>query len=141
MHFTIDRKRLVKMLEMVRRKLPGRKIKHKEVRIYACAARVFVEANAVTAGEEALVLKEGSCFQPLEPFLALIKTYKDKPNITIEADDKSLRMFSSVRDIVGYTRYATPPADFFVGDVQDTWISHPQTPASTGARTSRNGVD
>jgi hypothetical protein len=51
MHFTIDRKRLVKMLESVRRKLPGAKKKDKDVRIYACAARVFVEANGVTAGE------------------------------------------------------------------------------------------
>lgn len=125
MHFTIERRRFVKMLETVRRKLPGRKTKHKEVRVYACAARVFVEANGVTAGEEALVLKEGSCFQELEPFLALIKSYKSKPNITIEADAKSLRMFSSSRNVVGYTRYATPPADFVVGAVRDTWVSCP----------------
>jgi hypothetical protein len=45
MRFTIERKRLVKMLESVRRKLPGQKKKDKEVRLYACAARVFVEAN------------------------------------------------------------------------------------------------
>ncbi len=47
MHFTIDRKRLVKMLEHVRRKMPGAKKKDKDVRIYACSARVFVEANGV----------------------------------------------------------------------------------------------
>lgn len=110
------------MIEMVRRKLPGRKVKDKEVRLYACAARVFVEANGMTVGEEAMVLKDGSCFQPLEPFLALIKSYKDKPNITIEADTKSLRLFSSVRDVLGYTRYAAPPADFVVGKVSDTWV-------------------
>lgn len=49
MHFTVDRKRLVKMLEHVRRKLPGVKKKDKNVRIYACSARVFVEANGVLA--------------------------------------------------------------------------------------------
>jgi len=130
MHFTIDRKRFVKMLELVRRKLPGRKVKHKEVRIYACVARVFVEANGVTVGEETLVLKEGSCFQPIESFLALVKSYKSKPNITIEADAKSLRLFSSVRDVVGYTRYATPPADFVVGEVRDTWVSPTDAPQS-----------
>ena len=69
MHFTIDRRRFVKMLAMVRRKLPGREEKDKEFRIYACVARVFVEANGMTVGEEAMVLKEGSCFQPLEPSL------------------------------------------------------------------------
>jgi hypothetical protein len=69
MHFIVDRKRLVKMLETVRRKQPGvKKKKDKDVRIYACAARVFVEANGVTAGEEALVLRDGSCYQPLEGF-------------------------------------------------------------------------
>jgi hypothetical protein len=48
MHFTIDRKRLVKMLESVRRKLSGQKKTDKEVRLYACAARVFVEANGLS---------------------------------------------------------------------------------------------
>jgi hypothetical protein len=37
MHFTIEHKRLVKMLKSVRRKLPGQKKKDKEVRLYACA--------------------------------------------------------------------------------------------------------
>src|SRR5207302_1858419 len=95
MHFTIERKRLVKMLESVRRKLPGQKRKDKEVRLYACAARVFVEANGVTAGEEALVLRDGGCRQPLEQFLALVKSYANKENVTIEADELSLRMFTS----------------------------------------------
>jgi hypothetical protein len=45
MHFTIERKRLIKMLEAVRRKLPGQKKKDKEVRLFACAAYVFVEAG------------------------------------------------------------------------------------------------
>jgi len=41
MHFTIERKRLVKMLESVRRKLPGQKKKDKEVRfVCVCGARV-----------------------------------------------------------------------------------------------------
>jgi hypothetical protein len=142
MHFTIDRRRFVKMLETVRRRLPTRKEKDQEVRIYACAARVFVEANSVTVGEEAMVLKEGSCFQPIEPFLALIKSYRSKPNITIEADAESLRVFSSVRNVLGYTRYATPPADFVVGAVQDTLPSlgdaqsgRDRSPKATGRST------
>ncbi len=50
MRFTIERKRLVKMLESVRRTSCGQKKKDKEVRLYACAARVFVEANGGGAG-------------------------------------------------------------------------------------------
>ena len=123
MHFTIERKRLVKMLEIVRRKLPGQKRKDKEVRLYACAARVFVEANGVTAGEEALVLRDGGCRQPLEQFLALVKSYANKENVTIEADELSLRMFTSTRTVSDFTRDVKPPVDFVVGGVTDTWVA------------------
>lgn len=123
MHFTIDRKRLVKMLESVRRKLPGQKKKDKEVRLYACAARVFVEANGVTAGEEALVLRDGGCRQPLEQFLALVKSYANKENVTIEADERALRMFTSTLAVSDFTRDVKPPADFVVGRVTDTWVA------------------
>jgi hypothetical protein len=123
MHFTIERKRLIKMLESVRRKLPGQKKKDQEVRLFACAARVFVEANGVAAGEEALVLRDGGCRQPLEQFLALVKSYPDKQNVTIEADETALRMFSSTRSLSGFTNDVKPPADFVVGRVSDTWVS------------------
>ena len=123
MHFTIDRKRLVKMIESVRRKLPGAKKKDKNVRIYACATRVFVEANGVTAGEEALVLRDGGCTQPMEQFLMLLKSYSTKENVTIEADERALKLFSSTLNVSGYTPDVKPPADFVVGQVTDTWVS------------------
>ncbi len=123
MHFTVDRKRLVKMLEAVRRKLPGVKKKDKNVRIYACAARVFVEANGVTAGEEALVFRDGGCHQPLEQFLMLLKSYSPKENVTIEADERVLRLFTSTVNVSDYTADVKPPAHFVVGQVADTWVS------------------
>jgi hypothetical protein len=123
MHFTIERKRLVKMLESVRKKAPGQKKKAKEVRIFACAARVFVEANGVTAGEEALVFRDGGCLQPLDQFLALVKSYTNKENVTIEADDRSLRMFTSTVGVSDYRPDVKPPADFIVGSVTDTWVA------------------
>lgn len=123
MHFTIELKRLIKMIETVRRKLPGQKKKDKFLRLYACAARVFVEANGVTAGEEALVLRDGGCRQLLEQFLALLKTYSDKENVTIDADEKSLRVFTSTLPVIDFTRDVQPPADFVVGRVTDTWVA------------------
>ncbi len=123
MHFTIEHKRLVKMLESVRRKLPGQKKKDKNVRLYACAARVFVEANGVTGGEEALVLRDGGCRQPLEQLLALVKSYADKANVTIEADERALRMFSTTLAVSDFTRDVKPPADFVVGEVTDTRVT------------------
>ena len=113
MHFTIDRKRLVKMLEHVRRKLPGVKKKDKDVRIYACSARVFVEANGVTAGEEALVFRDGGCTQPMERFLMLLKSYSPKENVTIEADERALKLFNSTLNNSGYTPDVKPPRQIF----------------------------
>ena len=123
MHFTVERKRLVKMLEAARRKWPGQKKKDKQVFLYACAARVFIEANMVTAGEEALVFRDGGCWQPLESFLELIKSYRDKEHIIIEADEKSLRIGNSSRTAFNYTTDVKPPADFVVGRVTDTWVT------------------
>ena len=123
MHFTIDRKRLVKMIESVRRKLPGAKKRDKDVRIYACAARVFVEANGVTAGEEALVLRDGGCTQPMEQFLMLLKSYSTKENVTIEADERTLKLFNSTLNNSGYTADVKPPAHFVVGQITDTWVT------------------
>jgi len=119
MHFTIERRRLVKMLELVRRKLPGQKVKDKKVRLYACAARVFVDANGVTGGEEALVFRNGSCSIHLEGFLGLLKSYSSKPNVTILVDEKSLHLFSSALTISEFTPEAAPPGDFLVGRVID----------------------
>lgn len=119
MHFTVEHKRLVKMIEAVRRKMPGQKRKDKHLHIFACAARVFVTANGVTAGEEALVLADGGCNLALEPFLGILKTYANKPNVTIQADEHSLRLFTTTHSASGYTKTVNPPADFIVGKVTD----------------------
>jgi hypothetical protein len=123
MHFTIDRQRLVKMIETIHRARPGTRRNAKVFRLYACAARVFVEANGVTAGEEALVLRDGGCTQPIKQFLALLKSYSNKENVTIEADERTLKLFTSTMNVSGYTASVTPPADFVVGRVTDTWLS------------------
>ena len=61
------------------------------------------------------VLRDGGCLQPLEQFLALIKSYPDKKNVTIEAHPRALHMFTSTRSVSGYTTEVQPPADFIVG--------------------------
>ena len=45
MKFTIDRRALVKMLELIGKKTPTQKRRDKQVRLFAFAARVFVEAK------------------------------------------------------------------------------------------------
>ena len=118
MHFTVDYKRLVKMIETVNRKMPGAK-KDKEVIIYACAARVFVEANGVTAGEEALVFRDGGCRQSIKEFLFLLKSYAPKKNVTIEADEDRFKFFNTSVGVFCYWPDPKPPAHFVVGRVTD----------------------
>ena len=123
MNFTIERKRLIKTIEHVRRELPGQKKKEKEMRLYVCAARVFVEANGITVGEETLVVREGGCRQPVEHFLSLLKSYPDKQHATVDADERALRLFSSTQPVSEFSREVKPPAKFVVGRITDTWAA------------------
>ena len=135
MHFTIEHERLLQMVSHVRAKLPGTKRKSRTVRLYACAARVFVESNGVTAGEESLVLADGGCTLLLEQFFAILKSYKNKLNVTIQADEKSLRLFTTTLSVTGYTKIIQPPANFFVGRVTDTWMTGGKTREKTDSGT------
>src|ERR1035437_2059326 len=83
----------------------------------------FEVANGMTAGEEALVLRDGGCIQPMEQFLMLLKSYFTKENVTIEADERALKLFNSTLNNSGYTQDVKPPAKFFVGQVTDTWVA------------------
>ena len=61
MKFTVERMALQRMVEQLK---IGRGVKgqsQRMMRLSACAARVFVEANGVGAGIEALVLENGAC--------------------------------------------------------------------------------
>lgn len=53
----------------------------------------------------------------------LLKSYSNKENVTIEADGRTLKLFTSTVGVSGYTPDVKPPAKFFVGQVTDTWVS------------------
>ncbi|HNU99811.1 MAG TPA: hypothetical protein PKK20_07705 [Verrucomicrobiota bacterium] len=125
MRFTVERKALVKMLQCVGKKAPSQKRREKQVRLSACAARVFVEANETTAGTEALVLEDGTCFLSQDIFLKVLKTYKTKPNVTVEADGRTLRFFSSTLPVTDYSHAVTPPGKFQVFPVTDLSVLRP----------------
>jgi hypothetical protein len=91
MKFTIERAALVKMLEVIGRKAPSKKWRDKEVRLSACAPRVFVEANESTGGVEALVFEDGTCLLSHKTFLKLLKTHFPNKNITVEADEHKIK--------------------------------------------------
>jgi hypothetical protein len=110
MKFTLELPALVKMVQQVGKKMPGQKRADPALRLYACAARVFVESNQTVAGMEALVLEEGGCTVPREVFLKLLKSYAPKPHLTIEADERTVHFGSTTLNSAGYSPSVQPPA-------------------------------
>jgi hypothetical protein len=138
MKFTIERAALVKMLEVIGRKAPSKKWRDKEVRLSACAPRVFVEANESTGGVEALVFDDGTCLLSHKTFLKLLKTHFPKKNITVEADEHKIKFATTTLPVSGYSRTVTPPGKFKIFPVTDDWISQSRTEAAQiqGTKTS-----
>ena len=90
MKFTIERRALIRMVEQMRGKMPGRRRGDVPLKLWACAARVFVTSGGEVAGYEALVFEDGECVVPGRRFSRILKTYKGKKNLTIEVDEKAL---------------------------------------------------
>ncbi|SRR5260221_6998436 len=138
MKFTIERAALVKVLEVIGRKAPSKKWRDKEVRLFACAPRVFVEANESTGGIEALVLEDGTCFLTHKTFLKLLKMHSPKKNITVEVDEHKIKFASTTLPISGFSRTVISPGKFKIFPVTDDWLSQSRTDTTQihGTKTS-----
>jgi len=122
MRFTIELKTLVKMVETVGKKMPGQKRAQNSLRLFACAARVFVEANETVAGVEALVLEDGSCVLPRVAFMKVLRTYQGRRNLTVEVLGNWLHMAGFSIRVREPSYMATPPANFRVFPVRDLGV-------------------
>jgi hypothetical protein len=58
----------------------------------ACAARLFVECKGNIGGVEALVFQDGAVMLPTKKFRELLKTYKGRQSLTVEAAADGLRI-------------------------------------------------
>jgi DNA-directed RNA polymerase subunit RPC12/RpoP len=117
MKFIIERDQLSRMVKHTK----GR---DDRLRLWACAARVFVESNGVIVGTETLVLEDGTCIVPWNTFYKLVRAYNGQRNVTIEADAKGLRFDKTTLGHLGYTPTAIPPAKFDVFAVSDaSWMT------------------
>ena len=122
MRFTIERMPFIKMIGLLSGKSGGRKRATELMTLTACDARVFVEANGVTCGLEALVMREGSCRIPRMSFLKILKSYAPRPNITIDAGGGSLQLASTRLAILDYSPSAFSPGKFQTFPVTDEWL-------------------
>jgi hypothetical protein len=125
MKFTVERVALERMVEHLK---PERSVKgprQRMMRLSACAARVFVEANGVAAGIEALVLADGACNVPRMKFLKVLRTFAPKQNLTLSADASGLRIEGFLMKATCFSPVATAPGEFQIFPVTDAWIAQP----------------
>lgn len=123
MKFSIERRTLVRMLELIGPKAPSKNLQDKEVRLSACAAHVFVEANESTGGTETLVIEEGTCLVDFKLFLKLLKSHTKKKNLHFEAEEKRISFATTTLPVSEFSRHATPPGEFKVYSVNDGWLT------------------
>jgi hypothetical protein len=80
----------------------------------ACAARVFVECKGEVGGVEALVFEDGAVVLPTKSFWELLKTYKGRKSLTLEADSDGLRIGTFQMAVAHYCPNPKPPGKFQV---------------------------
>jgi hypothetical protein len=123
MKFTIERRTLVRMLELIGPKVPSKNRRDKEVRLSVCAARVFVEANESAGGTEALVLEDGTCLVDYKLFLRLLKSHTKKKTLYVEVDEKRIKFVTTSLPVTEFSHSVTPPGEFKIYPVTDGWLS------------------
>jgi len=123
MKFTVERAAFMKMMRPVGLRAPDRARKDADIRVAACEARVFLEANDCIGGVEALVLEQGTFVINYQVLLRLIKGYPQKKNLIFSATETQLLLFGSARPVKCFSRSVLPPADFKVFPVTDGWLA------------------
>ena len=135
MKFTIERRPFVRMVEQLGLRRSSKHQGEAEMKLSACAARVFVATSGLVAGHEALVLEDGECFLPGRRFLSLLKSYKGEKNLTLEIDDRGLRIGTFTTPVRAYSPVTYPPGNFQVFPVTDLDVLGPdQQPAQPNSR-------
>lgn len=80
----------------------------------ACAARVFVECKGDIGGIEALVFEDGAITLLAKAFRELLKTYKGRKSLTLEAAPDGLRIGTFQMAVAHYNPNPKPPGNFQV---------------------------
>ena len=109
MKFTLERRALIKMLEVIGRKTPSKKWRDIEVRLFACDSRVFVEANESTGGVEAVVVADGTCMVNYKIFLEILKMHPEKKILMIEADERRISFATTTLPISQFSKTVISP--------------------------------
>lgn len=128
MKFSVELVALERMVGQLKAERGVNGPRQRMMRLSACAARVFVEANGVAAGIEALVLEDGECNVPRMKFLKVLRTFHPKQNLTLSADKSGLRIEGFVMKATCFSPVATAPGEFQIFPVTDAWLAQSGSP-------------
>ena len=137
MKSTVERLALHRMVEQLKIERGVKGPRQRMMRLSACAARVFVEANGVAAGIEALVLEDGACNVPRMKFLKVLRTFAPKQNLTLSANENGLRIEGFVMKATCFSPTAAAPGEFQIFPVTDAWLAKAKTPKPAPSTESR----
>jgi hypothetical protein len=109
MKFTIEREKLLRMLESVSGRDFVEDFGDRKVSISACAPWVFAatEFEGGRGYDQALVLEEGTCVVRCGPLLEILESHPENANVTVEADAQSLRCFWTTVPVEDYSQSPT----------------------------------
>lgn len=91
-------------------------------------------ANGITAGVEALVLRDGSCMLDRRRFIGLLKTYHPKQHLTFDLTDRVLRFGSTEIGVPVVNETPRAPDKFQTYTLDDSWIANPEKSSSVGSQ-------
>jgi len=131
MKFTIERLALIKMIEEVPVKLPAQRRREVYLKLWACAARVFVldvkklrkfKKPNFWAVQETLVLEDGECVVSGTMLLRVLKFSTEMKLCMVEADENGLRLGRYLLAVKDYSPTTSPPVVFHVFPVTDLGV-------------------
>ncbi|NBV25239.1 MAG: hypothetical protein EBS05_25400, partial [Proteobacteria bacterium] len=125
MRFTVERMALVKMIEHLKPIRGAGKKRENDVLLTVCGPMVFVEANSVTGGCEALVMEEGTCRLMREGFLAVLKSFAPKKNLRFVSEGDWLRVERFEVRMRDYSPHAVAPEGYKPFPVAANWLEIP----------------
>jgi hypothetical protein len=127
MKFTIEAGSFIRMVQMVSERVSKSKRATPILRLTACEGRACVQSAGRVAETEARIWEHGECTLRQARLLKCLKTYPRELALTIEADERGLRLDHSSMPVLSYVSRAAAPAQFQIFLASDlglrpTWL-------------------
>jgi len=122
MRFTVEPEPLIKIVSMVGEWAPGRKNAGPPLRMVASAGRVRVESRREAAEIDAAVWEDGQCTLSQAKLLAALKPYREQTDVTIQGDERGLRVGERSMSVLSYQPQTAAPKAFQIFLATDSGV-------------------